>query len=252
VAVLAVVAFGALTGACRVDVDVAIRADAGGGGSVKATVVLDATAVAQLGGETPEKRLALADLTKAGWKVEGPTPTEAKGLKVTASHDFANGTEAKILIDDLAGKDGPFRGFELRQTKSFAKTTTRLRNIVDLRNGVGAFTDPELRDALAGPNSEPLGVDDAQLAKRFGVPPAEAFTLDVTVDVPGQDEATTTRALYGQQTVIEATSEQINLRNLGSVAVSITAALALIVVLVDSQRRRRRVDPTPPFDQDAP
>ncbi len=250
-AALAVVGFGALTGACRVDVDVAIRADNGGGGSVRATAVLDANAVAQLGGETPEKRLALADLTKAGWKVEGPTPTEAKGLTVTASHDFADGAEAKALIDDLAGKDGPFQGFEVRQTASFAKTTTRLRGIVDLRKGLGAFTDPELREALAGPDGEPLGVDDAQLAKRFGTPPAEAFTLDVTVAVPGRDEATTRRARYGQQTVIEASSEQTNLRNLASVAVAITAALAVIVVLIESQRRRRRLDPAPPFDQDA-
>ncbi len=237
---MAVIAFGVASGGCKVDVDVEIRADAGGRGELTATAVLDAEAVAQLGGETPEKRLALADLTKAGWKVEGPTRNEAKGLTVTASHDFADGAEAKTLLEDLAGKDGPFQGFELRHTESFAKSTTRLRGTVDLRQGLGAFTDPELREALAGPNGEALGVSDEQFAKRFGTAPADAFTLDVTTDLPGNEEATTQRVPYGGSVVIEAASEQRNLRNLGSVVVAALAAAGLAVVLAAQAKARKR------------
>lgn len=237
---LAVVAFGAASGACKVDVDVDIRADAGGGGTLTATAVLDAEAVAQLGGETPEKRLALADLTKAGWRIDGPTGTDGKGFTVTASHDFADGAEAKALLEDLAGRDGPLQGFELEQTETFAKSTTRFRGTVDLRQGLAAFTDPELREALAGPNGEALGVSDEQLAKRFGTPPADAFTLDVTADLPGNERPTTQRVPYGEAVAIDVSSEQRNLRNLGSLAVTAGAAFGLLAVLARRLRARKR------------
>lgn len=236
---LAVVAFGAVSGACKVDVDVDFRADAGGGGELTVTAVLDAEAVAQLGGETPEKRLALGDLTKAGWKVDGPTGTDGKGFTVSASHDFADGAEAKALLEDLAGKDGPFQGFELQQTETFARSTTRFRGTVDLRQGLGAFTDSELRAALAGPNGEALGVSDEQLTKRFGTAPSEAFTLDVTTELPGNQRATR-RVPLGGSTVIDASSEQRNLRNLGSVVVAALSALGLVGVLAVRLRARKR------------
>lgn len=241
-----------MTGACRVDVGVEVEAGADGTGEVRAGAVLDAAAVAQLGGETPEKRLALADLADAGWVVDGPTERPDGGLEVEVRHEFDDLAEADALITELAGKDGPLRGFALSRERSFAKTTTRFRGVVDLTGGLGAFTDPDLRAALEGPNGEPLGVDDGQLARHFAKPVAEMFGFSVAADLPGR--VTSNAALegpdsqagaarwvpqLGQTVTLEATSETWNVVNLASAGIAGTASVLLAGVLFDRRRRRR-------------
>lgn len=259
-----------LTGACRVDVEVGIEAGPTGGGEVRVAATLDADAVAQLGGETPEKRLALGDLTEAGWEVEGPTRLPGGGLQVEASHGFDDGEEARRLVEDVAGVDGPFRDVVLRQERTFLKTTSSFSAVADLTGGLGSFTDADLREALAGPEGAPLGVTDEQLAARFGAPVGSLFGLAVAVDLPGDATSNAPAATgggadvwtpaLGQRVVLEATSERWNHANIVAAAVCAMATVALAVVL--GRRRRPDADSTPddagdgptvppvPFDQD--
>lgn len=245
-------------GACRVDASVEVKADRGGGGRVEIQAVLDAAAVAQLGGATPEKRLALDDLRAAGWNVARPTRQPDGGLEVAASQDFDDPQEAEILLEEVAGPGGPLQDIALRQERSFLKTVTSFAATVDLEDRLGAFTDPALRQALAGPNGEALGVSDTQLERRFGAPVDQMFGLHVVAALPGDPQANVpTKAnghpqwspAFGAVTQIEARSEVWNVRNLVAAGAGAGAAVGL-VALFTARLRRQRSGAAPPFDQD--
>lgn len=234
------------TGGCKVDVSVGIDVASGGGGEVRATARLDRAAVAHLGGETPEKRLAVADLTEAGWKVSGPTVLPDGGIEVEARQRFTDAAGAARLVRDLAGEEGAFRDFDLRQQRTFLKTVTSFRSAVDLTPGLGAFTDERLREALAGAEGAALGVTDEQLEARFGAPVERLFGLQVAVDLPATAEtnaptesggAAVWAPELGARTVLEATSERWNVRNILATAVALAATVLLVVVLVVRRRR---------------
>lgn len=249
-----------MAGACRVDVGVEVDVNANGTGEVRVVAELDPAAVAELGGETPEKRLALSDLVESGWTVDGPTKKPDGGLEVVARHGFDDFVEARTLMVEVAGEEGPLQGFVLSRERGFLKTTTRFRANVDLRGGLGAFTDPDLRAALEGPNGEPLGVDDAQLAQRFGAPVAEMFGLTVAADLPGDVESNarpsgpnstggTVRWVpaFGEEATLEATSEAWNVANIVSAVIASASALALAAVVL----RRRTSDEEPDAEPNA-
>jgi hypothetical protein len=227
-------------------VSVGVDSHADGGGEVRATARLDGSAVAQLGGPDPAKRIRLDDLRKAGWDVEGPTKQDDGGLEIVATHGYATEREAEALVADLGGNPGPLRRFAVRQHRTFLRTTTDFTGTVDLQAGLGAFTDPELQAALGSTPEAPLGVTSAALEKRLGAALDRLFGLQVAVRLPGNvtsnaptetDNGAVWAPSLGEEVVLEAHSERWNVRNIAGASVAVASALGLVAVL--GVRRRR-------------
>jgi hypothetical protein len=243
------------TSACRVDVHVGLDADADGGGRVRASAVLDGDAVERLVGEAagdpersdPATRIKVDDLRDAGWTVTGPEPTEGGGLEVVATHDYDDPAEARRLLAELAGDPGPIRDVVLRQERTFFKTTTDFEATFDLAAGLGAFTDPELREALGATDEAPLGITAEQLERQLGEAVERMLGLQVAVRLPGDVTSNAPTAIddggvwtprLGEEVVLEARSERWNLVNLVALVVAVVSA-ALLAGRVLRHRRTR-------------
>ena len=230
----AVLALAFLAG-CRVDLAVGVRAEADGSGRVEATVLLDPEATARV----PDLAAVLRtdDLARAGWRVEGPTRREDGGTQVRARKAFRSPEGAARALRELTGPQGPFRDLRLSQRRSLLRTRTGFSGLVDLSSGLDGFSDETLRQRLGG---LPLGVDRATLERQVGKPLAEAFRVRVTARLPGDVDANgTIRAgeaewtpALGQRLPLEASAEGWNVARLVLAGVAVTAALALLVVLV--------------------
>ena len=227
---------------------VGIDADDHGGGEVRAQARLDGSAVSQLGGPDPGKRIRVADLERAGWKIEGPTTQDDGGLEIVATHRYDTPQEAEALVADLGGDPGPLRNFDVTQRRTFLKTTTDFKGTVDLQAGLGAFTDPDLQRALGATAEAPLGVTTQALEKRLGAALDRLFGLQVAVRLPGDVESnapteTDNGAVWapslGEEVVLEATSEQWNVANIAGATTAVVSALALAAVLTSTAARRR-------------
>lgn len=220
-----------------------IDADADGSGEVKVTARLDRQAVEAVG--ELDKQLKFDDLVTAGWQVEGVKVQDDGGAEIVVQHGFTSPAEAKRLVADVAGEHGPFKGFALEQRRTFFKTHTSFRGTVNLQDGLAAFSDPRLQEALGG---QPLGVTQAELERRLGAPVNQVFGLQVAVGLPGKVESnapTKTRGTavwapkLGEQVALDATAEQWNVRNVALLSVSLASWTALAAVVV--VRRRSRV-----------
>ena len=248
-----------VTSACRVDVRVGLDADADGGGRVQASAVLDDDAVERLVGQAagdpetsdPATRIKVDDLRDAGWTVTGPEPTDGGGLEVVVSHDYDDPAEARRLLAEVAGDPGPIRDLALRQDRTFFKTTTEFEATFDLAAGLGAFTDPDLREALESTPEAPLGITTEQLERQLGEAIDRMLGLQVAVRLPGDvtSNAPTTAGngavwtpRLGEEVVLEARSERWNTANILALVVALAAAGALVAVVVG--RRRPREDLT--------
>lgn len=234
------------TSACRVDVSVGIDADDRGGGEVRAQARLDGSAVTQLGGPEPGDRIRLDDLRRAGWDIEGPTAQDDGGLEIVATHPFDSPAEAEALLEDLGGGPGPLRSFTVTQRRSFLKTTTEFEGTVDLQAGLGAFTDPDLQEALGATPEAPIGVTTEALEQRLGATIERMLGLQVAVRLPGDvaSNAPTeagSGAVWapplGEDTVLAATAEQWNVANLAGATTATLSGLALVGLAVTRRRR---------------
>jgi hypothetical protein len=238
----------ALSGACRVDVSVGVDAGSDGGGRVRVTARLDGAAVTQLGGPEPGNRLRLDDLREAGWRIEGPTDQDDGGLEVTATHAFDDAEEAEALLDDV----GAMQGFRLEQHRSFFTTTTKAAGTVDLTEGLGAFTDADLEQALGATPEAPLGVPVQSLEKRFGAPIDRLVGLLPAGRLPGKLQPDGTNApttaggtavwspALGSRVAVEAESRRWNVRNVLLLVLTLVAGIATAVTF----RRQTRLTVT--------
>lgn len=237
----------------------ALDADADGGGRVRASAVLDGDAVERLVGQAagdpedadPATRIKVDDLRDAGWTVTGPEPTDGGGLEVVVSHDYDDPAEARRLLAEIAGDPGPIRDVVLRQERTFFKTTTEFEATFDLAAGLGAFTDPDLREALEATDEAPLGITTEQLERQLGDAIDRMLGLQVAVRLPGDVTSNAPAATdnggvwtprLGEEVVFEARSERWNVANLVALAVALGAAAALAGVVL--RRRRSREDLT--------
>ena len=270
IAVAAAVLSSLGTSACRVDVSVGLDANPDGTGEVRAAALLDADAVTELVGQAagnpasadPASRIKVDDLRKAGWKIEGPTPAGEGdgGLEVVATHPYADAAEARRLLTEVAGDPGPFKDITLRQERGFFKTTTHFTGTVDLDAGLGAFTDPELRQALQATDDAPLGVTQEQLERRLGAALDRIFGLQVAVRLPGKistsnaptetDNGAVWAPRLGEEVTLEAASERWNVGNIVALVAALAAAAALLVTLLRRLATSRRADDDIATDDD--
>jgi len=169
--------------ACRVDVEVGIDAEADGSGRVRVEILADkevASAVDLSAG------VRVDDLKQAGWKVDGPSPQPDGGVRVVATKPFTDAEGARLAVEELTGPDGPFQGFRLERTRSFARTTTRFSGTVDFARGIEAFGDPGVKEALGGSD---VGVDLARLEQVLNGPVDRAVGVRVALRLPGDVES---------------------------------------------------------------
>ncbi|MDQ1516920.1 MAG: hypothetical protein QOE80_2750 [Actinomycetota bacterium] len=160
------------------------RVHEGGGGVVTARFVLDREAVAVLGGTVGEG-VQTSDLAKVGWEITPVRPTSGGGAEVEVTKAFHRPGDLGVVIGELAGPDGPLRGFTLERHRSFLNETYRLRGAADVGPGASAATgfanSPDLSGRLRDAGVDP-GRVEALLAGRA----AEGLHLRLVVALPGR------------------------------------------------------------------
>lgn len=249
---LALLVLVALAG-CEVRTELNVAVEDDGSGQVELAVALDEEAVSRRPGLLEE--MDLSDLTDTGWEITGPAE-EADGLTwIRARHEFGTPEELGILVEEVAGEDGPFRDFRLTQEDEFAERHHHFSGTVDFTAGAGALAeDPELAEAL---DAEPIEL----LEQRLGAAIDDMIEVQVAVRMPGSVESNAlTQASNGaiwrpsvvEREVVElrATSTVSRSERLVWAGVAAVAAFALVLyvlVRVAAWRRgRRRATPVRP------
>jgi hypothetical protein len=245
-------ALAVLGSACEVRTTVDVTVEEDGSGTVEVAVGLDAEAMERLpdldgdGASGPADMAALVrtdDLAAAGWQVgePGAGPDDLTWIRVSKS--FGTPGEADAVMAELTGADGPLRQFHLQRSRGFGSTRFELTGVVDLSGGLEAFGDAGLAEVLDG---EPLGEDVAEIEADLGRPLAEAFRLDVTVDLPGAPAAGRLSPRLGDDAQeLAATSTVRSFPVLALAGLSALSGLALVAAaiwLAVSRSRRRDGD----------
>jgi hypothetical protein len=166
--------------ACRVNTEVDVAVKENGSGSVTVRVGLDDDALRREPNIAQE--LKTADLGATGWTVSGPAKSSDGLTYFSATKPFATTDEAAKVLAEVSGPNGPFRGFTITSSRSFARTKFSFRGTVDFHAGLEAFSDSQLAAQLDG---KPLGDDLQALAQRAGQPLDQVFQFRVAVQLPG-------------------------------------------------------------------
>ena len=186
---MALAAFVLVLSACQVGSTVSVEVAGDGSGVVGVEVLLDAEATVAVG--NLERQLRYDDLVEAGWSVDRPVRTEDGGTLVTAAKSFEVPNQLGPLLDEILGPT-VFNQVELVRRRSFATTVWQIAGTIDVSSGLELFTDPELRETLSG---LPLGRTEDEIASLVGCEtpcdPAEAFTMELVVALPGETDTPT-------------------------------------------------------------
>lgn len=235
----------ALSG-CQIRTAVGVDANRDGSGLVRVAVGLDADAARRV--PNLKQDLRTKDLTDRGWTIVGPRKEDDGRTWIRASKPFDDPAHATVVIEEISGKEGPFRDFRLERSRSFLTTKTEFAGTVDLTGGIESFGDQDLRDRLGGSS---IGIDPKQLETRIGEVLDRIFTFRVVTRLPGEidsnapleaDQGAEWRPKLGEQVTLVATSSALNTRQVAGTAVAALALVALAVVLV-VRRLRGRADP---------
>ena len=166
---------------CRTLTTVTIASAPNGSGTVTASALLDADAVAHLGGEVA-KVVRVADLRSAGWAVRIAS-TKDGGVRITASKPFARPAELQAVLSELGGRGerGVFRDWHLRVDDGFVGTDYHLDGRIALTGSLDQFSDAKVAAALDG---FATGRSPEELAAELKANPG-AFGLVVAAHLPG-------------------------------------------------------------------
>jgi hypothetical protein len=206
---LAVVLLTVVMSGCRLDLDVTIKVEADGTGQVTAQFIADPDLTAAL--PPGADMLLLSDAREAGWEIEGPTPTDQGGLRVTMSKATASLDDLAIAIAEIgppfvvealerrADTDPGSNTSSLEISKIFNSfALTAVLPDGDSPQGFAAFSDPDLTSVMGG---VPFG--DELLA--LGATPEESMSLVLRIDAPGKVTAHsgTVTSTGDQRSVVE-------------------------------------------------
>lgn len=173
---VAAIVLAASLSACRVDANVEVNLDRAGAGTIVVTLNADAELVKAAPGVAGDVRLA--DLAAAGWTTQAPAPTADGGVMLVMQHSFATPDEARTLLGELSGVDGPFHDLTIDQHRSFATIDTKVTGSIKLVGGLAAFADADVVAKLGG---QPY--QDALVER--GLTLDQVFGMRLVVTAPG-------------------------------------------------------------------
>jgi len=228
--------------ACQVRVTGGIDVDAGGGGTVRAGLGLDAEALKTVGDVAAALRVD--DLRRAGWEIDGPR-REGDGLTwVRVTRPVSDTAEAVTALAQLSGPDGPFRNLRVTSTRSLFRNRTSLSGTVDLSGGLTGLADADLLSKLNGG----LPLDLEGLRKELGAGLDNVVQVSFEARLPGSVHANTAdkaggrlvwRPPLGGRLPIQATAQGLNVAPIAVVAVVLLAAVGAGATWLVVRRRRR-------------
>lgn len=225
------VLLGLVLSSCRTSATVSLRADETGAGVVGVDVVLDADATKGLG--TGKGQLLTRDLADAGWLVIGIEPSDTGGSKLHAEKAFANPAQANLVLQELTGPTGAMSSLKLTRKQTLTGSRLVLSGSVDLREGLGAFGDPNLK-ALTGSDSN-LGIDDAEIARQSGGKLTDAFRMRFSARVI--DSAKDFDVALGSQQAISLSANRFAYEGLAGIAAMIVSLVGLVLLLASIRNR---------------
>jgi hypothetical protein len=199
---------------------------------VVAVVTLDADAQKVAGDLTG--KLRVGDLTKAGWKVQGPDRV-GTDVRITATKKYTSAAGAARAVRELDGGNGMFGHFTVSQKRSLLRTTTRFSGTVDLHKGIDTFSDATLTRELGSP----LGATPDEFASRIGTQLQDALPITVGVLLPGTvssnapTESGGSAAWHpklGDRIELTATAKKWNVLPIGLGALAVLAAGTALIV----------------------
>ena len=232
---LALVAALVALSACTLDVEVRVRVDDDGSGTVEVLATADSAALQRIGGDLGAV-LDLDGLRADGWAVEGPTTLPDGSATVRLSQRFENPDGAADVFRDLEGEAGPLRGFAVTRSQSLFRTRWGFRGTVDLGGGAA------VPDAAAGLGGE-AGATIEQLEQRLGESFGRLLRLRVGVQLPGDvrsnattkaDNGAVWQVAFGTDPLeLEASSSRTRaLPVAGAVVLGLAVVVGLVVLLV--------------------
>ncbi|MTA93804.1 MAG: hypothetical protein F2545_05515 [Actinobacteria bacterium] len=179
VAVLCAVLF---LSSCRVDQTISLEVNRNGTGTVTVTAIANKAIL----DAAPELAADIRtdDLVTAGWKVDGPTPTDDGGLRIEISRDFKDPTEATLILGQVNGPRGPLQEAVLTRSGKDTNSLWTLAGRLEVNGGLQAFIDDAAFELLG---SAPYAADIEEAGLDLGA----AVGLNFTVSMPGEIESTT-------------------------------------------------------------
>lgn len=232
-AALAAVLGPVLLGACQVRTAVRIDVGTDGAGVVRVGVGLDDEAARRLPDLAGDLRVE--DLRAAGWAIVGPQREADGRIWVRASKPFATPAEMAQVMAEVGGPTGPFRGFAVLRRTGLWRSRTEVRGTVDLRRGLEALGDDDLRRRLGGSS---LGVPVQVLERQLGSSLDRVFMVQVDVLLPGEVISSNAghtsggtarwRLRLGEQVALDAVAEVRHVRRLVGATLAAAAAATLL------------------------
>ncbi len=223
--------------ACKVDGSVTVRVRDDGSGVVVARVALDHAAVtaAEVGGAKLEDSVRLGDLTAAGWRSSGWRRSPGGGATLTVSKGFARAQDARGVVAELNGADGPLRGVRVTRSSSTFTTSWGFSGVGDLKDvKTGIAADPDLLGRLTAQR-----VDVGALDARLQLQALATLRLHVTADLPhASPREFPVRA--GITTVMHTGSSQTAVARVAALLLGLAVGVVAVLLLLAGELRSRR------------
>ena len=209
---------------CQATAAVDLQIEPNGQGTLSLVVTADQDMVAAAPGLA--ESLSLSDAQAAGWQVSPVAPDEQGRLQVRLWHDFDTPEEANLLLGQLSGTDGPFRGLRVARERDGGRSTWTLDGTLELVNGLSSLADAGLIQlAQAAPFQQDLAASGMTLDQVFLVTFRVTMpgTIDSTTGVQDVSTVQWTAPLDGS--AVEVTTTSTHESRLGAVAGPLAPAL---------------------------
>ena len=220
----ALVAMALVAASCQATAAVDLQIQPNGQGTLSVVVTADQEMVAAAPGLA--ESLSLSDAQAAGWQVSPVAPDAQGRLQVRLWHDFDTPEEANLLLGQLSGTEGPFRGMKVTRDRDGGRSTWTLDGVLQLENGLSSLADAGLIQlAQAAPFQQDLAASGLTLDQVFLVTFRVTMpgTIDSTTGVQDVSTVQWTAPLDGS--TVEVTTQSTHESRLGSVAGPLAPAL---------------------------
>jgi hypothetical protein len=209
---------------CQATAAVDLQIEPNGQGTLSVVVTADQDMVAAAPGLA--ESLSLSDAQAAGWQVSPVAPDAQGRLQVRVWHDFDTPDEANLLLGQLSGTEGPFRGLKITRDRDGGRSTWTLDGTLELVNGLSSLADAGLIQlAQAAPFQQDLAASGMTLDQTFLVTFRVTMpgTIDSTTGVQDISTVQWTAPLDGS--TVEVTTQSTHESRLGAVAGPLAPAL---------------------------